>query len=268
MSTRLAIVTTLAFAALAPAFAYTAGNYADPDRELELRHLYGPDEIYWYAAWLEANSGPDDLARATIYNSTVFWTFTDSKGNLYEWDMPIVTYENQVKDSEALSTYNSESHTLLLSSGDTITMTAFEGFVVSSFDQVIDDIYENAHDNYDFVHEVWHIVSQMTVYADDVDSSSEGRFALETFTRGGGDCEDLAILVADMLRSSSYTQDWEIQLVYIDSDHPTMPQTANHVVVFVDYGESHVIVEATAEPDMYGGHPHYPDGIRGWFYDV
>lgn len=237
-------------------------------RELELRGLYGPDEIYWYAAWLEAISDHDGMARTTIHNSTVSWAFTDSKGNLYEWDMPIETYENQIKDSEALSAYNSESHTLLLSSGDTVIMTAFEGFVVESFDQVIDDVYENSRDDYDFIHEVWHIVSQMTVYAEDVDPSSEGRFALETFTRGGGDCEDLAILVADMLRSSSHTQDWDIQLAYIDADNPKSPQTANHVVVFVDYGESTVIVEATAEPDTYSDYSHYPDGIRGWFYDV
>ena len=244
------------------------GGTGPSGRELELRGLYDQDEIYWYAAWLEANGGPVDLARTTIHNSTVYWAFTDSKGNLYEWDMPIVTYENQVKDSEALSTYNSESHTLRLSSGDTVTVPAFEGFVVGSFDQVIDDVYENAHDNYDFVHEVWHIVSQMTVYDEDVDPSSEGRFALETFTRGGGDCEDLAILVADMLRSSSHTKSWEIQLVYMDSDHPRAPQDPNHVVVSVDYGDSPIIVEATGEPDMYGDSFHYPDGIRGWFYDV
>lgn len=245
------------------------GGAGPSDRELELRGLYGPDDIYWYAAWLEATAGLGDMARTTIQNSTVSWAFTDSKGNLYEWDMPILTYENQVKDSEALSTYESESHELLLPSGETVTLTAFEGFVQGSFDQVIDDVYENARDDYDFVHEVWHIVSQMTVYDEDVDDSSEGRFALETFTRGGGDCEDLAILVADMLRSSSHTKDWKIQLVYLDSDHPSAPQDVNHVIAYVDMGEHAVYVEATAESDMYSpDYSYYPDGVSGWYYDV
>ena len=46
----------------------------------------------------------------------------------------------------------------------------------------------------DFVWEVWTLVSQLTVYDKDVDEFSEGRYALETLTRTGGDCEDLALL--------------------------------------------------------------------------
>jgi len=268
LPTRLAIMATLALVALAPAFAYNAGNPADPGRERELRDLYGQDDIYWYAAWLEANGGLGDSARTTIHNSTVSWTFTDSKGNRYDWNMPIVTYENLIKHSAEKSTRGSETHRLALSSGGTVTMPAFEGFVTGAFGKVIDDVYESSRGDYDFVYEVWHIVSQMTVYDEDVDASSEGRFALETLTRGGGDCEDLAILVADMLRSSTYTRDWEIQLVYMDLDSPRAPRDVNHVLVFVDYGESTVIVEATAKPDMYSDYSYYPDGIRGWFYDV
>lgn len=147
-------------------------------------------------------------------------------------------------------------------------MIGLEGFVTGDLGRIIDGIYENSRGDYDFVYEVWHIVSQMTVYDKDVDPSSEGRFALETFTRGGGDCEDLAILVADMLRSSTHTRDWEIQLAYMDLDHPRAPRGANHVLVLVDYGEWTVIVEATGKPDMYSDYSYYPDGIRGWFYDV
>lgn len=268
MSPRLAIISTLALVALAPAFAYNAGNPADPGRERELRLLYGQDDIYGYAAWLEANGGLGDAPRVTIHNSTVAWSFADSRQNRYDWSMPIVTYESLIKHSAAKSAQNSETHTFSLPSGDTITMPGFEGYVTGAFGKVIDGVYENSYGDYDFVHEVWHIVSQMTVYDKDVDPSSEGRFALETFTRGGGDCEDLAILVADMLRSSSYTKDWEIRLAYMDIDHPRAPRTANHVVVIVDSGETTVIIEATAKPDMYTDYSYYPDGIRGWFYDV
>lgn len=268
LPTRLVIAATLSLVALAPAFAYNAGNSADPERERELRHLYGPDDIYWYAAWLEANGGLGDAPRVTIHNSTVAWSFTDSKENRYNWSMPIVTYENLIKHSAEKSTRGYETHRLAFSSGGTTTMPAFEGFVTGAFGKVIDNVYENSRGDYDFVYEVWHIVSQMTVYDKDVDPSSEGRFALETFTRGGGDCEDLAILVADMLRSSSHTQDWDIQLAYMDADRPRAPRDVNHVLVLVDIGESTVIVEATAKPDMYSDYSYYPDGIRGWFYDV
>ena len=60
----------------------------------------------------------------------------------------------------------------------------------------------------------------MTVYDKDVDERSEGRFAVETFTRTGGDCEDLVILIADMLMSSSHTRNWTFEYIIIDNDNP------------------------------------------------
>ena len=89
----------------------------------------------------------------------------------------------------------------------------------------------------DFVWEVWTLVSQLTVYDKDVDEFSEGRYALETLTRTGGDCEDLAILIGNMLYSSSYTKDWTIQYVYMDSDNPNNPKEPNllqtHLIIYV-----------------------------------
>ena len=267
---KIAIIAAVALLAFVPVFAYNAGNTPDPDRALELRHIYGNDDIYHYAAWLEANGGLSDQAKTTIHNSTVAWTFADSKDNTYSWSMPIITYENLIGYSHEKSTYQHEIayKTFRTSTGNTITAPNFDGFVTGSFDQVIDSIYDNAENEYDFVHEVWYIVSQMTVYDEDVDVNSEGRFALETFTRGGGDCEDLAILVADMLKSSSHSNDWKIQLVYMDTDRPNNPQKVDHVVVYVEMGEYSVIIEATGEPTTYSDYSYYPDGIRGWFYDV
>jgi len=239
-------------------------------RELELRDLYGPDDIYWYAAWLEANSGLDDQAQTTIHNSTISWTFTDSKGNRYDWDMPIATYENLIGPSREKSTYQYkvDYKRVSTSTGRTLTVPNFDGFVTGEFYKVIDDVYDNATGDYDFVHEVWYIVSQMTTYEKDVDISSEGRYALETFTRGGGDCEDLAILVADMLKSSSHTRDWKIRLVYMDSERLDDPQTVDHVIVHVDTGQHSVYIEATGKSDMYSDSRHYPEGVSGWYYDV
>lgn len=270
MSPRLALIAALALVALVPAFAYNAGSPADPDRERELRHLYGPDDIYWYAAWLEANGGLDDRAKTTIHNSTIDWTFMDSKGNRYDWGMPIMTYENLIEHSRKLSTYQYETDYKRLKTyaGNTVTAPNFDVFVRGSFSNVIDDVYGNALNDYDFVHEVWYIVSQMTTYDKDIDITSEGRYALETFTRGGGDCEDLAILVADMLKSSAHTQDWKIQLLYMDTDHPRNPQKVDHVMVYVDPGEGGVYVEATGESDLYSDFTRHPDGVSGWYYDV
>ena len=84
----------------------------------------------------------------------------------------------------------------------------------------------------------------MTVYDEDVTLESEGRFALETFTRAGGDCEDLVILIADMLMSSSHTKDWEFQYGMMDSDNPLDPQKMNHVILYVYDGQYGYYIEA------------------------
>ena len=67
-------------------------------------------------------------------------------------------------------------------------------------------IYYNSNSNSDFIWEVWNIASQLTEYRPDRDDGyyvgDQGRYALDTLYRGGGDCEDLAILIADMLVSN------------------------------------------------------------------
>ena len=50
----------------------------------------------------------------------------------------------------------------------------------------------------------------------------------------GGDCEDLAILIADILVSSKCTKDWTIQYVYMDADNPTSANDLNHVILYVN----------------------------------
>ena len=66
----------------------------------------------------------------------------------------------------------------------------------------------------DFIWEVWYIVSQLTEYNSDQDYyvGDEGRYALDTLARGGGDCEDLVILIADMLMSSETYKGLDVRI--------------------------------------------------------
>ena len=196
----------------------------------------------------------------TIDGTEVSWEFSDSKDNTYQWSMPVLTYENQIVESR----YHVRDKINLDLDGETVRVVSLDGFVKKSFVNVIDDIYDNSYDNSDFIWEVWYIVSQLTVYDEDINEYSEGRYALETLTRGGGDCEDLVILVADMLLSSEHTTDWTIQYVVIDADNPTDPQDVNHVILAVDDGEYIHYVEATASPSW----GYFPEGVSGWWLDV
>ena len=201
----------------------------------------------------------------TIENGYIVWDFADSKGNVYVWEMPIEIYEDLVVSSD--TKWESDEHIVTFRYPDdhTTKHRLYDWIVEESFSDVIDEVYQNSSGNRDFIWEVWFIVSQLTVYQEDVGVWSYGRHALETFTRQGGDCEDLAILVADMLKSSSYTNDWSIQLVHIDSKNPTNPQQVDHVIVRVHDGQQRYYVEATASQPSWN---YYPEGVRGWSYDV
>lgn len=201
-----------------------------------------------------------DAATTTIKGTDVHWEFFDSKWNYYSWSMPVVTYENTVVKSRDLV----RDKINLQLDDSTIRTVNFDGFVRMDFAKVIDSIYDNSYDNSDFIWEVWHIVSQLTVYDEDLHEYSEGRYALETLTRGGGDCEDLVILVADMLMSSQYTSGWTFEYVYMDADNPTDPQTMNHVILAVNDGEYMHYIEATGPPSW----DYFPDGVTGWWFEV
>ena len=174
-----------------------------------------------------------------IENGKIKWTLFDSKNNQYDWEISIQTYESYMQ----LSTYPMQ--TIQYSDGRKDKIGNFSNHVVKFFTNVIDDIYENSYDNDNFIFEVWHIVSNLTIYSSDI--GEYPRYAIETLVRGGGDCEDTVILMADMLKSSKHTENWKIQMVYFDSHNPTNPKHVNHVALAVDTGTSCGILETTAK---------------------
>jgi hypothetical protein len=197
--------------------------------------------------------------QTTIENEEIHWRLFDSKGNQYDWSMPVETYENQVK----ITTYSQQR--IQYSDGSSQTVGEFSDYVGKSFSNVIDDIYDNSSNEDEFIFEVWYIVSQLTIYSEDI--GEYPRYALETLTRGGGDCEDTVILMADMIKSSAHTRNWNIQMVYFDSDNPTNPHEVNHVALAIDTGKNYYIAETTAK--TYDGLNAWQGvDIIGWWSDV
>ena len=174
-----------------------------------------------------------------IKNGKIKWNLFDSKCNQYDWEMPIQTYESYIQNT----TYRTQI--IQYSDGRQHEIGEFSDYVETSFTNVIDDVYENSSSDSNFIYEIWYIVSQLTTYSSDI--GEHPRYALETLTRGGGDCEDTAILMADMIKSSKHTQDWNIQMVYFDSENPTNPHQVNHVAITVNTGKILDIFETTAK---------------------
>jgi hypothetical protein len=96
------------------------------------------------------------------------------------------------------------------------------------------------------IKEVWNMVTQLCPYVGELKETP--RFPLETLLFGGGDCEDVAILTASVLKAMSSS--WNVQLVYMDGDNPTSCKTINHVIVFVDTGTYKTFVESTQKVIM------------------
>ena len=194
-----------------------------------------------------------------IEDGKIKWKLYDSKGNQYDWSLPIQTYESQIQDTS----YSTQ--TIQYSDGTQHEIGEFSNYVKTSFTNVIDDVYDNSYNDNDFIFEIWHIISNLTVYSPDI--GEHPRYALETLTRGGGDCEDTTILMADMLKSSKHTKNWNIQMVYFDSVSPNNPKKVDHVALAVDTGEKCGILETTAK-DVVDLITWDVDSIVGWWSDV
>ena len=104
---------------------------------------------------------------------------------------------------------------------------------------------ENADDE-SRIKEVWNLVTQLSTYVGELKDTP--RLPLETLLFGGGDCEDVAVLTASVLKAMSSS--WTIQLVYMDSDNPSSYTNINHVAVFVDTGTYKTFVESTEKEIM------------------
>jgi len=193
-----------------------------------------------------------------IQEREIKWIFKDSQDNVYEWNMPIDTYRAWIEAPEPTDTL-----TLRADDGSVYSVYDYTKFVNSdSFAKVIDDVYVNAGSDYQFVYEVWYIVSQLTTYSSDI--GDDPRWPLETFTEAGGDCEDLTIVIATMLKSSSHTKDWKIQMILFDADNPNSPRDIDHVALNVQTTEFSTFVESTTKSDGLDSW----DYIKGWYFDL
>jgi hypothetical protein len=74
--------------------------------------------------------------------------------------------------------------------------------------------------------------------------------------------DDHAILFASMILASP--EPWGVKFIYMDGDHPTWPETMNHVIVQVDTSDGSYLVEAMSKYSM---NP-YEEGVYGWFFTI
>jgi len=178
----------------------------------------------------------------------------DMDGELHMWTWPVDTYRAWIESPKP-------SETVLLNCGGTVyTLHDFVPYVRADFfSTVIPSFYQECADEWTFAQEVFNLVTQLTVYSEDI--GEVPRWPVETITEAGGDCEDLAILFASLIKAAPYTYD--LELIYMDADNPTDTQEPNHVIVKIGNNDWTVFAECTSAQGW-----DYYDRVVGWYYDL
>ena len=190
----------------------------------------------------------------SISGREVTWAWKDLDGKLHKWKLPIDGYRSWIEKPKP-------QETLSLERGDrTYTIADFRPYVrTDGFNKVVPNLYRESADEMVFAREMFNLVTQLTVYSEDI--GEVARWPVETLTEAGGDCEDLVILFASLLKAAPYP--YKLSLVYMDSDNPTNPQRPNHVIVRVEAADWRVFAEVT-NAQGWG----YYQSVVGWYYEL
>jgi hypothetical protein len=197
-------------------------------------------------------------------NRNITIAFNTLSGSVKHWEIPFDSLETSFYQGVLTRNFASESPYLKRLKEDNGKIHVVEDMTLFvdpyPFQDVIPSLYSQSKDETQFINEVWNIVTQLSLYSEEIGETP--RFPLETFVAGGGDCEDTAILFASMILAAPV--DWKVQLVYMDIDHPTDAQDVNHVIVSIDTGKGSYLIDTTQNQEM----EPYINGVNGWYFDV
>jgi FtsZ-binding cell division protein ZapB len=199
-----------------------------------------------------------------VHDRMVDTTFYDLDGQLITWTTPFAGLEYGIEHGSYMRglIVDDEWKTTLVhtTDGEPLWIRDFSVFVTpTTFQKVVPQLYEESTSAYQFIYQMWYMIGQLSSYA--TEDTETPRYSLETLLAGGGDCEDLSILLASLIQAAPV--DWYVDLVYVDSTNLNNPQEPDHVVVYIDTGQETYIVETTSDQYMLP----YTDGITGWLAD-
>ena len=189
-----------------------------------------------------------------ISGREITWAWKDIDGNIQKWTLTVDGYRGWIELPEPNETV------LLQCDSTTFRMVDFRPYVrTEGFSIVIPGLYQQCADEMVFAKEIFNLVTQLTVYSEDI--GEVPRWPVETLTEAGGDCEDLAILFASLIKAAPYPYD--LELVYMDADNPTDPQIPNHVIVKISTDDWTVFAECTSDQGW-----DYYERVVGWYYEL
>lgn len=197
-----------------------------------------------------------------VESREVSLVFRNLDGNVENWHWGIEALETSIiwgwfmreVDISTLNYLGWHDVANRFSTGSKYVQLSGQGRYLDFRPYIMEDIFEpiaseffSRHPNDESkIREVWNMVTQLNTYCEEITETP--RLPLETLLLGGGDCEDLAILTASILKAMS--SEWDVKLVYMDGDNPTNINEINHVTVQVDTGKYKTFVESTNDEIM------------------
>jgi hypothetical protein len=196
-----------------------------------------------------------------IQDRSIDTVFYDLDGSLITWVTPFSHLEYFLERGHDLRNdmmnRNMYSYIVYTDDGRKLGIRDFTVFYdTNSYSKVLVDIFNRTDSADDFINQVWQIIVQLNNYT--AEEYETPRFPSETLFAGGGDCEDLSILFASLIKTVS--PNWYVDLVYVDSDNILNPRKHDHVLVYIDTGQRTYLVETTSDTNM----EPYTNGVRGW----
>jgi hypothetical protein len=182
----------------------------------------------------------------------ITWAWIDTNGSLNKWSMPIDTYRSWIAKP------TNDEFLTLSKNRQAFSVIDYRPFMVSEvWSDVVPDYAKRCPDGLSFAREMFNLVTQLDTYS----TEDAPHWPVETFTEGGGDCKNLSILFASLLKASPFP--YKLQLVYMDSDHPEDPVAVNHVFIGVTSSGATVSVDCTSKTG-WGSWTKF----NGWMFDI
>ena len=188
--------------------------------------------------------------RIEIHNQTINFAFKRTDGQMEYWTIPFSSLEASINLgflAREMYPQTSLSYIDLRSEEKTVRVMDFSEFIIpKSFGEFSKKLYYEKDGDYEFIHEIWYFITQMTAYSTEIEETP--KYPLETLFSGGGDCEDLSILFASVIKAAP--PDWDVSLIYMDANNPEDPKEANHVIVQIKTDKETYLIDATSTSVM------------------
>jgi hypothetical protein len=184
-----------------------------------------------------------------------FLVWRSPDGSIMKWTVPMDAYRAQLLLKKPTNYLIMED-----SKGVPHKVMDFRPFVSPApFQEFAPELYERAGSKEAFIYEVWSLVTQLSAYTPDIGETP--RWPLESLVEGGGDCEDVTILIASILLASGEMD--EVGIMYMDAENPTDLQHLNHIIVYVRAGDYETFIDGTSSVMNPFG-----DGVDGFYYPL